>query len=153
MLNKAQVIGYVGNDPKISTTKNNIKMAALSIATTEKGYTTKDGVTVPERTEWHNVVIFGRLAEVAEKYIKKGSRIYVEGKMRTRSYKDKNNVDRTVMEINVDSLEMLDSKNTSASSNSVQPQNQAPQTPPMSPNMSYFGSAAPSAPREENLPF
>ena len=73
MPNKAQVIGYVGKEPKISTTQNNAKIASFSIATTEKSYTTQNGVTIPERTEWHNIVVFGKLAEVIEKYVHKGS--------------------------------------------------------------------------------
>lgn len=119
MLNKAQVIGYVGKEPKISTTQNNAKIASFSIATTEKSYTTQNGVTIPERTEWHNIVVFGKLADVIEKYVHKGSRMYVEGKMRTRAFTDKNGVQKTITEINVDNLEMLDSKPTqqSASAN------------------------------------
>lgn len=112
MLNKAQVIGYVGKEPKISTTQNNAKIASFSIATTEKSYTTQNGVTIPERTEWHNIVVFGKLADVIEKYVHKGSRMYVEGKMRTRAFTDKNGVQKTITEINVDNLEMLDSKPT-----------------------------------------
>lgn len=113
MLNKAQVIGYVGKELKISTTQNNAKIASFSIATTEKSYTTQNGVTIPERTEWHNIVVFGKLADVIEKYVHKGSRMYVEGKMRTRTFTDKNGVQKTITEINVDNLEMLDSKPTS----------------------------------------
>lgn len=112
MLNKAQVIGYVGKEPKISMTQNNAKIASFSIATTEKSYTTQNGVVIPERTEWHNIVVFGKLADVIEKYIHKGSRMYIEGKMRTRAFTDKNGVQKTITEINVDNLEMLDSKTT-----------------------------------------
>lgn len=96
MLNKAQVIGYVGKEPKISTTQNNAKIASFSIAATEKSYTTQNGVTIPERTEWHNIVVFGKLADVIEKYVHKGSRMYVEGKMRTRAFTDKNGVQKTI---------------------------------------------------------
>lgn len=109
-VNQATVIGFVGDEPKIVNTQNGSKIASLSIATTDKGYTKQDGTTVPDKTEWHNVVLFGRLAEVAEKYIHKGASVYVQGKMRTRSYDDKNGVKRYVTEINADTLQMLDRK-------------------------------------------
>lgn len=111
MLNKAQVIGNLGQDPKVTQLINgNGQMASFSVATTERGYTTQRGVQVPERTEWHNIVLFGKLADVAAKYLHKGSKVYVEGKMRTRKYTDRNGVERYITEINADNLEMLDPK-------------------------------------------
>lgn len=147
MLNKAQVIGNLGQDPKVTQLSNgNGQMASFSVATTEKGYTTQRGVQVPERTEWHNIVVFGRLADVASKYLHKGSKVYVEGKMRTRKYTDRNNVERYITEINADSLEMLDPK--------PQAQQQAQQ--PVSGGYGY-GQAAPSQQPNQNqdddLPF
>lgn len=111
MLNKAQVIGHLGQDPKITQARNGV-IASFSVATTEKGYTTRDGVQVPERTEWHNVVCFGRIAYVVKNYLRKGSKVFVEGKMRTRQYEDRNGVKRSIMEINAELIEMLDSKPT-----------------------------------------
>lgn len=111
MLNKAQVIGNLGNDPQISVTNNGHgKVASFSVATTERGYTTQSGVQVPDRTEWHNIVCFGKLAEVVEQYLKKGSKVFIEGKMRTRSYDDKQGIKRYVTEINAEYMEMLDSR-------------------------------------------
>lgn len=111
MLNKAQVIGNLGNDPKISAMNNGYgKVASFSVATTEKGYTTHNGVQVPDRTEWHNIVCFGKLAEVVERYLKKGSKVFIEGKMRTRCYDDKQGIKRYVTEINAEYMEMLDSR-------------------------------------------
>lgn len=111
MLNKAQVIGNLGADPKIiSTGDGQYKVASFSVATTEKGYTNRNGAQVPDKTEWHNIVCFGKLAEVVEKYLQKGSKVFIEGKMRTRSYDDKQGVKRYVTEINVEYLEMLDGK-------------------------------------------
>lgn len=111
MLNKAQVIGNLGNDPKISVMNNGHgKVASFSVATTEKGYTTHNGVQVPDRTEWHNIVCFGKLAEVVEQYLKKGSKVFIEGKMRTRCYDDKQSIKRYVTEINAEYMEMLDSR-------------------------------------------
>lgn len=147
MLNKAQVIGNLGQDPKVTQLSNgNGQMASFSVATTEKGYTTQRGVQVPERTEWHNIVVFGRVAEVAAKYLHKGSKVYVEGKMRTRKYTDRNNVERYITEINADSLEMLDPK--------PQAQQQAQQL--VSGGYGY-GQAAPSQQpnqdQDDDLPF
>lgn len=154
MLNKAQVIGYVGKEPKISTTQNNAKIASFSIATTEKSYTTPNGVTIPERTEWHNIVVFGKLADVIEKYVHKGSRMYVEGKMRTRAFTDKNGVQKTITEINVDNLEMLDSKPTqqSASANADVSQTNVRQTSQSHEQSVMFASEEMRS-GNDNLPF
>lgn len=125
MLNKAQVIGNLGADPKVSITNNGqTKVASFSVATTDRGYTTQLGVQVPDKTEWHNIVCFGKLADVVDKFLKKGSKVFIEGKMRTRSYEDKSGVKRSVMEINADTIEMLDSKQQSQQPQ-VQPQPQA----------------------------
>lgn len=107
-VNQATVIGFVGDVPKIITTSAGRKMASFAVATTEKGYTTQAGVTYPDRTEWHNIVLWGRLAEVAEKFLHKGSSVYVQGKMRSRSYDDKNGVKRYITEIEADTMQMLD---------------------------------------------
>lgn len=154
MLNKAQVIGYVGKEPKISTTQNNAKIASFSIATTEKSYTTQNGVTIPERTEWHNIVVFGKLADVIEKYVHKGSRMYVEGKMRTRAFTDKNGVQKTITEIHVDNLEMLDSKPTqqSASANADVSQTNIRQTSQSHEQSVMFASEEMRS-GNDNLPF
>lgn len=111
MLNKALVIGNLGSDPKVTIINNGqTKVASFSVATTERGYTTQSGVQVQEKTEWHNIVCFGKLADVVDKYLKKGSKVFIEGKMRTRSYEDRNGVKRSVMEINAEVMEMLDGK-------------------------------------------
>ena len=82
MLNKAQVIGNLGADPKVTIINNGqTKVASFSVATTERGYTTQSGVQVQEKTEWHNIVCFGKLADVVDKYLKKGSKVFIEGKM------------------------------------------------------------------------
>lgn len=113
MLNKAQVIGNLGADPKvnvITTNSGQTKAASFSVATTERGYTTQNGVQVPDKTEWHNVVCFGKMAEIVERYLRKGSKVYVDGKMRTRKYEDRQGISRSVMEIQAENLEMLDAK-------------------------------------------
>lgn len=126
MLNKAQVIGNLGQDPTIYETKDGKGyIASFSVATTEKGYTTQNGTQVPDRTEWHNIVCFNRIADIVRQYLHKGSKVFVEGKMRTRSYEDRNGVKRTIMEINAELLEMLDGKpQQQQPSASAQPQSQ-----------------------------
>lgn len=109
-VNQATVIGFVGDTPKIITGQTGSKMATLSIATTEKGYTKQNGQVVEDKTEWHNVVVFGKLSDVIERYVGKGSSLYVQGKMRTRSYDDKNGIKRYTTEIIAETLQLLDRK-------------------------------------------
>ena len=131
-VNQATIIGYVGEDPKIITTSNGKTMATLTVATTERGYTKRDGTTSEDRTEWHNIVLFGKLAEIARDYIRKGAALYIQGKMRTRSYDDKDGIKRYVTEIHADTVQMLDRRSTATSQQYVEPQQQyGYQQPPM----------------------
>lgn len=107
MLNKVQLIGNLGKDPDVRTLDGGSKVCQFTLATTEKGYTLQNGTQVPDRTEWHNIVMWKGLAEVAEKYLHKGDKIYVEGKIRTRSHEDNNKVKRYLTEIFADNMEML----------------------------------------------
>ena len=109
-VNLAIVAGYVGDTPKVTVTTNGKKKVNLSLATTERGYTARDGSVVPDRTEWHNIVAWGALADIAEKYIGKGSAIYVQGKIHTRSYEGADHTKRYLTEIEADSIQFLDSK-------------------------------------------
>lgn len=108
-INKAIIVGYVGQDPKIQSFSNGGKAANFTVATTERGYTTKSGRQVAEQTEWHNVVCYGSLAGVVEQYIHKGTPVYVEGKLHTRSYEDQSGK-HYVTEINCDTMQMLGSR-------------------------------------------
>lgn len=108
-MQKFIAIGNVGQDPEVRLA-GETKVATLSLATTERGYKLQNGTEVPDRTEWHNLVVWRGLAEVVEKYVHKGDKLYVEGKVKTRSYDDKNGVKRYVTEIVVDNLEMLGGK-------------------------------------------
>ena len=109
-LNKIMLIGHVGKEPDVRTLDGGVKVATFSLATTEKGYTLQNGTHVPDRTEWHNVVVLRGLADVVEKYIHKGDKLYVEGKIRTRSYDDKSGVKRFITEVFTDSMEILSGK-------------------------------------------
>ena len=121
-VNKVILLGNVGKEPEIRDSQAG-KFATLTLATTDKGFTKQDGTQVPERTEWHNLVIFGRQAETVEKYVGKGMRLYVEGKLRTRKYTARDNTEKYVTEIVVDTFEMLNSKKE-ASNPAVPFQNQ-----------------------------
>lgn len=118
-LNKVQLIGNLGRDPEIRYTNSNQAIANLTLATTES-WNSKDGGR-QDKTEWHRVVVFGKLAEVVEKYLKKGAKVYFEGKLQTRQWTDKDGQERYTTEIVVDGFNgqmvMLDGKNDNASSN------------------------------------
>lgn len=110
-VNKAILIGNVGKDPEVRYTPNNTPVATFSLATTEswKDQSGKQS----ERTDWHNIVIWGKLAEITRDYVKKGQRVYVEGRIQTRSYEDKEGVKKYITEINVNDLVMLSPKSGS----------------------------------------
>ncbi len=117
-VNKVILVGNVGKDPEVRYVESNVAVANFPLATSERGYTSRSGVQIPERTEWHNIVLWRGLAEVAEKYVKKGTQLYIEGKLRTRSWTDSNNVVRYTTEIYADNMEILsrrDTNNTQAS--------------------------------------
>lgn len=128
-LNQANLMGYVRDEPKIINTQTGRKMATFPLATTERGYTRQDGSQVAERTEWHNIVVWGKQAEIIERYIHKGSCIFVQGKIRTRSYNDKNGDKRYTTEIDAEIFQMCDRKSESTTSASNAPTAQAYQSP------------------------
>lgn len=107
-LNKILLIGNLGKDPEVLTLEGNVKVAKFSLATTES-YKDAKGQTYTD-TEWHNVVLWRGLAEIAEKHLRKGSLIHLEGKNRTRSYEDKQGVKRYVTEVVGEDLILLDKK-------------------------------------------
>ena len=109
-VNKVILLGFVGKDPDVRRLDNGVAVASLTLATSDIAYTLQNGTCVPERTEWHNIVAWKGLAEIIEKYVKKGSKIYLEGKIRTRSYEDSNKVKKYVTEIYADNIELLDAK-------------------------------------------
>ncbi|MFT5666138.1 MAG: single-strand DNA-binding protein [Vicingaceae bacterium] len=107
-VNKVILVGRLGKDPEVRHLENGAAVANFSIATSET-YKDKSG-TRQEQTEWHNIVFWRGLAEIAEKYLKKGSQIYVEGKLRTRSWQDKDGHTRYTTEVVGDQLTMLGGK-------------------------------------------
>lgn len=126
-VNKVILIGNVGKDPEVRYLDSGIAVASFPLATTDRAYTLANGTQVPERTEWHNLVLWRGLAETAEKYVHKGDKLYVEGKIRTRSYDDQSGAKRYVTEIFVDSMEMLTPRGTGAPVQGQQPAQPQPQ--------------------------
>lgn len=111
-VNKVILLGNVGKDPQIRD-GNGQKFATFSLATTDKSYTKRDGTVMTERTEWHSIVANGNIVQVIERYVKAGTKLYIEGKLRTRKYTARDNTERQVTEVYVDSMELLGSKQES----------------------------------------
>lgn len=105
-MNKAILMGYVGRDPEIRYIETR-PLATFTLATTERARRTQSGMEIPERTEWHNIVMYDANAEIAEKYIRKGTRLLVEGKIRSRVWEDRNALKHYVTEIYVDTFDIL----------------------------------------------
>jgi len=112
-VNKVLLIGNVGRDPEVRYINNETRVANFTLATTDRGFTTRAGAVVPEKTEWHNIVLWRGLAEVAEKYVRKGSKVFIEGKITNRSYEDKTGIKRYITEILAENLELLDRRQNS----------------------------------------
>lgn len=108
-INKVILLGNLGHDVSYREFENG-QVAQFSVATTEKGYKTKDGKDIPDKTEWHNVVLVGGLAKVAKDYLKKGDKVYIEGKIRTRNYTNKSGEEKQIVEIVGTSMELLTPK-------------------------------------------
>ena len=143
-VNKVIIIGNLGRDPEVRATQSGSKIANLNVATSEN-WTNKETGNKEEKTEWHRLVVFGKLAEIVEKYLKKGSNAYFEGRLQTRKWTDKDNQERYTTEIVVDNMTMLGSR-ASGGDNSQYDQR----------SDSGFGSPAPkAAPKKisEDAPF
>lgn len=109
------LIGNVGREPEIRYVDSNMPIARVSLATSERAYILKNGTQVPERTEWHRLVAWRETAQFIEKYVHTGDKLYVEGQLRTRSYTDKNGIQRNQTEIMVEKVERLSSRSTTNS--------------------------------------
>lgn len=116
MVNKVILIGRLGKDPEIRYLENNVSVVNFSLVTSE--YYNRDGQRV-EQTEWHNIVMWRGLADAAAKYLGKGRLVYLEGKIRSRSYQDKEGITRHITEIVADTFNMLDKKNASDAAQST----------------------------------
>ncbi len=115
-INKVILIGNLGNDPEVRYMPDGGAVANLTVATSEQ-WKDKQSGEQQERTEWHRVVMFRRLGEIAGEYLKKGSKVYIEGKLQTRKWQDQNGNDRYTTEIVANEMQMLDSRGSGGSSN------------------------------------
>lgn len=106
-MNKVMLIGNVGKDPDVHYYDADQAVARVSLATTERGYTLKNGTQVPDHTDWHSLVFYRQMAKIVEQYVHKGDRLYVEGRLRYSTYDDKQGRRHYVTEIMVDNMEML----------------------------------------------
>lgn len=120
-VNKVTLLGHTGKAPDFKEFDNGGCVATFSLATTKRAFTTKDGRQIMERTEWHNIVLQNGLAKVANQYVKKGDKLYIEGELRTRSYDDAQGVKRYVTEIVATDMEMLTPKGTGAGTQAPPP--------------------------------
>lgn len=109
-MNKVMLIGNVGKDPDVRYYDADQAVAKVSLATTERGYTLKDGTLVPDRTDWHNLVFYRQLAKVVEQFVHRGDKLYVEGRLRYNTYDDKLGKSHFVTEILVENMELLTPK-------------------------------------------
>ncbi len=153
MLNKAILIGNLGADPETRFTQDGTCVCNLRLATTEK-FKNRAGEQV-EKTEWHRVVLWGRLGEIANQYLKKGSRVYIEGKIETRKWQDRDGNDRYTTEIRATEMKMLGGQGGgSGGGNSFPTQGGAPQNTPQKSSDPFaespdFGDV----PADDDIPF
>lgn len=132
-LNKVMLIGNLGKDPEVRHLENGTAVANFSIATSES-YKDRNSGEVITNTDWHNVVLWRGLADVAEKYLKKGDKVYLEGKLRSRSYQDQQGVTKYITEVVVDDMVMLGNRNSGEQSNGGQ-MAQQPTPAPKAPDL------------------
>jgi len=150
MVNKVILIGNVGADPDVKYLEGGVAVANLRLATTER-YRNKNGENV-DQTEWHNIVLWRGLAEIVEKYVRKGMRLYIEGRIRTRSWDDQNGNKRYTTEIWADNMQMLSYRQEGDNSGNAPRSYSAPgHSAPAAPAAS---AEAPMAPDDsDDLPF
>lgn len=140
-INKVILIGNLGNDPDVRYTSGGSPIANISLATSDSWRDKETGDT-QERTEWHRVVFFSRLAEIVSEYLRKGSKVYIEGRLQTRKWQDRDGNDRYTTEIVANEMQMLDSRGASDGSAATPPARKpaAPDAPAQQGNPAGDGS-------------
>ena len=144
-INKVILVGNLGNDPDVRYTAGGAAVSNISVATTESWKDRESGEQ-QEKTEWHRVVFFGRLAEIVAEYLKKGSQVYIEGRLQTRKWQDKEGNDRYSTEIVANEMQMLGSR--AGAGNFDKPATSEPVTPESSPSSKADESFA-----DDDIPF
>ena len=159
MINKVILVGNVGLDPEVRTMESGVKVARLRLATSER-YTDRQSGERKEITEWHTITLWRNLADIVDRYVHKGSQLYIEGRLRTREWTDKDNIKRYTTEILADNMQLLGSRSDGqgaapapAPSAPAQPAYQQPAAQPAQP--SYQQPASIPAPQDDpdDLPF
>ena len=151
MLNKVILIGNLGRDPEVRYLPSGDAVANFSIATSEN-WKDRNGQR-QERTEWHNISMFGRLAEIAGQYLKKGSKVYIEGRIQSRKYTGKDGIERTAYDIVANEMKMLGSRNASGGSGNYDDQGGYQQPAQQyAPPQQNHSSEPPPAPRRQAAP-
>ena len=147
-VNKVILIGNLGKDPEVRYSPNGGAIANITLATSESWKDKNTGEQV-DKTEWHRIVFFRRLAEIAGEYLKKGSKVYIEGKLQTRKWQDKDGQDRWTTEVVANEMQMLDSKGGgSGNFNQDVPAQSAPQT-----SQQQSAAPAPMNDFDDDIPF
>lgn len=150
-INKAIIVGNLGQDPEVKYTASGTAIANISVATSES-WTDKQSGQKQEKTEWHRIVMYKKLAEIAGQYLKKGSKVYIEGKIQTRKWQDQSGQDRYTTEIVANEMQMLDSRQDNAGTPQQAPQQgcqQAP-APQQAPQQNYQQQAPQQAPAQNH---
>ena len=149
-VNKVTLIGNLGNDPEVRYSGNGNAVANVSLATAES-WRDKDSGEQQERTEWHRGVFFGRLAEIVSEYLHKGSQIYVEGRLQTNKWQDKEGNDRYTTQIVANEMQMLGGRG--GTSNNKEPAPESDDTVDSSPKKSEPIAKSPADDFDEDIPF
>ena len=147
-INKVIIVGNLGHDPEIRTMPNGEQVANITVATSES-WTDKNTGERKEAVEWHRIVLYRRLAEIAAQYLHKGSQVYVEGRLKTRKWQDNNDQDRYTTEIQGDNLQMLGGRNQDAAQNQPPKQQDKQQKAQSKPQQ----SEPPMDAFDDNIPF
>ncbi len=149
-INKVTLIGNLGKDPEVQTF-DTYKKAAFSLATTEYSRD-REGNEV-QHTEWHNIVMWRGLAEIAEQYLRKGNQVYIEGKIRTRSFDAKDGTKKYITEIQADNLVLLGGRKDGGNENNNQQQSTTPISHPAQPVVPPITEPSPQQADHDDLPF
>ena len=146
-MNKVMLIGNVGKDPEVNYYDRDQAVARVYLATTERGYTLPNGTQVPERTDWHTVFLYRNLAKIVEKYVRKGDKLYIEGRIRYRTLDDKRGMKKYVTAILAENMEMLTPRSAATASAST------PSTPSAPTGQANSSQTTASNPQDEPMPF
>ena len=149
-INKVILVGNLGRDPEMRYTQNGVAVCSFSLATSETYRDRTSGEKVTQ-TEWHNIILWRGLAETAEKYLRKGSSVYIDGKIRTRKWEDQQGQTRYTTEIIADTMQMLDRRDSSAAPSQAAAQPAAATEQPAS--APEQPADTPAAPEPDDLPF